>query len=91
MEAWLYANESFTGTGTPWAVEARRRLRSRVLPHLTDTQLFLTVLLVLRDQHGHARVEDTSHLGYEPIQGGPEQPRQAVLFSGDTSRQHLKQ
>jgi hypothetical protein len=91
MEAWLYVNEALTRTGTPWAVEARRRLRDRVLPHLADTQLFLTVLLVLRDQHGHARVEDTSHLGYEPIIGGPEHPRQALLYSGDTSRPTLKQ
>ncbi|WP_163992287.1 hypothetical protein [Pyxidicoccus caerfyrddinensis] len=92
MEAWLYTHEATSGTGTPWAVEARRRLRSRVLPHLADTPLLLTVLLVLRDQHGHARIEDTHHLGYEPIIGGPaEQPRQAVLFSGDTSRHHLTQ
>ncbi|MCP3101828.1 hypothetical protein LZ198_23405 [Myxococcus sp. K15C18031901] len=86
MEAWLYIDESFSGTGTPWAIEARRRLRSRVLPHLTDTPVFLTVMLVLRDQHGHARIEDSSHLGYEPIIGGPEDvARQVVLFSGDTS------
>lgn len=91
MEAWLYFNEPTCGTGTPWAVEARRRLRSRVLPHLADTPLLLTVLLVLRDAQGHARLEDTHHLGYEPIIGGPEHPRQAVLFSGDTSRHHLKQ
>ncbi|MCE9666984.1 type VI secretion system baseplate subunit TssG [Myxococcus stipitatus] len=85
LEAWLYVDEAFSGTGAPWAVEARRRLRARVLPHLTDTPVFLTVMLVLRDQHGHARIEDTSHLGYEPIIGGPEEPRQVVLFSGDTA------
>ncbi|AGC44491.1 hypothetical protein MYSTI_03177 [Myxococcus stipitatus DSM 14675] len=85
MEAWLYLDESICGTGSPWAIEARRRLRSRVLPHLIDTPVFLTVALVIRDQHGHARVEDTSHLGYEPIIGGPEQPQQVVLFNGDTA------
>ncbi|AKF85826.1 Type VI secretion, VasB, ImpH, VC_A0111 [Myxococcus fulvus] len=85
LEAWLYVDESFCGTGAAWAVEARRRLRSRVLPHLVDTPVFLTVALVIRDQHGHARVEDTSHLGYEPIIGGPEEDRQVVLFSGDTA------
>ncbi|NVJ23149.1 MULTISPECIES: hypothetical protein [Myxococcus] len=85
LEAWLHMSESFSGTGTAWAIEARRRLRSRVLPHLIDTPVFLTVVLVIRDQHGHARVEDSSHLGYEPIIGGPEQSRQVVLFSGDTT------
>ncbi|MCP3060889.1 hypothetical protein LXT21_19060 [Myxococcus sp. K38C18041901] len=85
LEAWLYVNESFCGTGAAWAVEARRRLRSRVLPHLADTPVFLTVALVIRDQHGHARVEDSSYLGYEPIIGGPENDQQVVLFSGDTA------
>ncbi|WP_338867169.1 hypothetical protein [Myxococcus stipitatus] len=85
MEAWLFLDESICGTGSPWATEARRRLRTRVLPHLIDTPVFLTVVLVIRDQHGHARVEDTSHLGFEPIIGGPEQPQQVVLFNGDTA------
>lgn len=86
VEVSLFCDESWDGRGTPWAREAPRRLEQALLPLLSDTALLLTVVLVLRDQEDHARVEDDSYLSYAPIIGGPEHPQRIVLFSGDTTR-----
>jgi hypothetical protein len=86
VEVSLFCEESWDGRGTPWAEEAPRRLERRLLPRLTDTSLLLTVVLILRDQNDHARVQDDSYLSYAPIIGGPESPQRIVLFSGDTAR-----
>jgi hypothetical protein len=86
VEVRLHLDEATSGTGTPWAVEARRRLTTRILPSLTDTPLALAVILALRDQSSHARLHDASYLGYDPLVGGPEHTQQVLLFSGDTAQ-----
>ena len=87
MEVRIYCDEPLSSNGTPWTVEARRRLESDVLPLLAETSLMLTVTLVLRDQEGVLRLERDSRLGYFPLQGGPgggAETQQVLLFSGDT-------
>ncbi|RKH40465.1 hypothetical protein [Corallococcus sicarius] len=86
VEVRLFLNEPFSGAGIPWAVEARRRLNARIFPSLAETPLALAVILALRDQSSHARLQDGSHLGYEPLVGGPEQTQEVLLFSGDTAQ-----
>ncbi|WP_225411741.1 type VI secretion system baseplate subunit TssG [Stigmatella hybrida] len=85
MEVRVHCNEPLSSSGVPWAVEARRRFESEVLPLLSDKMLMLTVILVLRDQEGFLRIERDSHLGYDPLKGVPAQAQHVLLFSGDTA------
>jgi hypothetical protein len=89
VEVRLFLNSAVTGTGEPWAREARRRLNTRILPYLHEASLPLTVILGLRDQSSHARLHDESYLGYDPIVGGPEHLQEVILFSGEPSRVRL--
>lgn len=86
IEVRIHCNEPWTGTGTPWAKEAPRRLYERLLPFLSEQSLSLTVLLLLRDHESFARVEDDSFLGYDPLVFGEDDAQRIVLFSGDTAR-----
>ncbi|KFA87779.1 hypothetical protein [Archangium violaceum] len=86
MEVKIFCDEPICSSGVPWAIEARRRLETELLPLLSETVLMLTVILVLRDQEGFLRIENQSHLGYDPLHGAPVETRHVLLFSGDTSR-----
>lgn len=86
LEVAIHSNEPWCGTGTPWAVEAPRRLHTRVLPLLSEHSLLLTVLLVLRDHESHARIEKDSYLAYDPLVFGEDDSQHTVLFTGDTAR-----
>lgn len=81
--AWLLLEGSSTGEGKPWAEEARTRVNERILPYLADSEMPLTVIVVLRDQQSFAQLHDTSYLGYDPLfKEGLEHVRQIILFSG---------
>jgi hypothetical protein len=86
MEVSLHLDDPLTGNGTPWALEARRRLDTQLLPRLGDGALFLTVTLTLRGHSSHASLKNDSHLAYDPIVGGPERDHTVVLFSGNISQ-----
>jgi hypothetical protein len=85
MEVKLYCDEPISSNGVAWAVEARRRFESDLLPLLSESVFMLTVFLVLRDQEGILRIERDSYLGYEPLQDASLYTQQVLLFSGDTS------
>ncbi|SEL89213.1 Type VI secretion, VasB, ImpH, VC_A0111 [Stigmatella aurantiaca] len=85
IEVRIHCNEPLAHNGVPWAVEARRRFSSDVLPLLTDKVLMLSVILLLREQESVLRIERDSHLGYEPLKVSAAQTQHVVLFSGDTS------
>ncbi|WP_309890702.1 hypothetical protein [Archangium sp.] len=85
MEVRIFCDEPISASGVTWAVEARRRFETDLLPLLSESVLMLTVILVLRDQEGFLRLERESHLGYDPLHGAPVETRQVLLFSGDTS------
>lgn len=85
LEVRIYCNEPFSSSGIPWAVEARRRFETYLLPLLSEAMLMLTVILVLREHEGFLQLERESHLGYDPLQGAPIQDQQVLLFSGDPS------
>lgn len=85
IEVRIHCNEPLAYNGVPWAVEARRRFSSDVLPLLTDKVLMLSVILLLREQESVLRIERDSHLGYEPLKVPASQTQHVVLFSGDTS------
>jgi hypothetical protein len=85
LEISLYVDDPLAGDGTPWAVEARSRLDSQLLPRLRDGAL-LTVTLTLRDTFRHAALKNDSHLAYDPLIGGPERAHTVVLFSGHVSQ-----
>ena len=85
MEVKLYCDGPIAGNGVAWAVEARRRFETKLLPLLSESVFMLTVFLVLRDQEGALRLERDSYLGYEPLQDASSYTQQVLLFSGDTS------
>ena len=82
LEVRLFADESICPTGQPWAAEAQRRFDQHLRPLLAETQLTLSLLLVLRDQSAFARTVPQSHLGFEPLHGAEDATQQLVLFSG---------
>lgn len=86
LELSLYVDDPLASDGTPWALEARRRLNHQLLPRLRDGALFLTVTLTLRDTFSHAAIKNDSHLAYDPLIGGPERDHTVVLFSGHVSQ-----
>ncbi|MBU8899463.1 hypothetical protein DRW03_28750 [Corallococcus sp. H22C18031201] len=86
VEVRIHLDESTSGTGIPWAVEARRRLTTRIFPSLAETPLALKIIMALRDQSSHARLHAASYLGYDPLVGGPEHTQEVLLFSGDTAQ-----
>jgi hypothetical protein len=86
MEISLYLDDPLAGDGTPWALEARRRLDGQLLPRLSVGALFLTVTLILRGTLSHASLKSGSHLAYDPLIGGPEHDHVVVLFSGQVSQ-----
>jgi hypothetical protein len=86
LEVSLFLDDPLAGDGTPWALEARRRLDSQLLPRLEDGTLFLTVTLTLRGHFSHASLKNNSHLAYDPLVGGPERDHTVVLFSGNVSQ-----
>jgi hypothetical protein len=85
MEVKIYCDEPISSNGVAWAVEARRRFESDILPLLSESVFMLTVFLVLRDQQGVLRTERDSYLGYDPLQESSLYTQQVLLFSGDTS------
>jgi hypothetical protein len=91
VEVKIHCNEPLSASGVPWAVEAQRRFDRTLAPLLSETVLMLTVVLVLREKEGFLRIERSSHLGYDPLQGDDPRedvppPQQVVLlFSGDTT------
>ena len=85
MEVKIHCNEPFSSSGTPWAVEARRRLEEELLPLLSDAVLMLSIKVVVREQEGVLRFERDSHLGYDRLDGAPPQTQEVLLFSGDVS------
>lgn len=89
MEISLYMSDPMAGDGTPWALEAHRRLERQLLPRLGGAAIFLTVTLTLRGQSSHASLRTDSHLAYDPLVGGPERDHTVVLFSGNISQTSL--
>lgn len=85
MEVQIHCSEPFSSSGTPWAVEARRRFEEELLPLLPDAVLMLSVWVVVNEQDGVLRFEPASHLGYDRLDGGPPEAQRVLLFSGDAS------
>ena len=85
----LFADDSQTGHGKPWAQEAVARLKQRLFPLLMRQGLHLEVMLVLRDQRSFMILAPKQFLGYVPLYGGPtgiDAPRSVrtiILWSGE--------
>ncbi|HEY8212245.1 MAG TPA: hypothetical protein VIG99_32405 [Myxococcaceae bacterium] len=85
VEVKIHLDGPISSSGVPWAVEARHRLESDLMPLLSETALLLTVILVLRERESFLRVEDDSFLAYDPLHGAPVQAQRVLLYSGDPS------
>lgn len=67
LEVTLYSEEELTPTGDSWAVEASLRLNRQVFPALGETDVYLTVYLVIMEQTSWLTMEDERYLGFEPL------------------------
>ena len=85
LEVKLHCDEPIASNGVPWALEAGRRFEALLRPLLSETVLMLSVVLVIREQGSVLNLEQTSQLGYHPLQEAEERIRQVVIFSGDTT------
>lgn len=88
VEVTLFCDEPTSGTGEPWGREAQRRLRLWIFPLIFDLGLFLTVILVFRDQPSWVVLQPDRYLGYQPIYSeaqttAPKQVRRVVLFNNE--------
>jgi hypothetical protein len=63
----LLAEEPLSPLGRHWYFEAQRRLKQWVLPLLVDQQLYLSVILLVRNSTGWLCVGGQRQLGVEPI------------------------
>lgn len=91
----LFCEEALSGQGVPWAKEAARRMRAWIFPRLIDQGLFLTVVLIFRDQPSWTLLQPDRFLGYQPIYDPKlkyekRQSRQVVLFDNEVSRSALE-
>lgn len=82
IEVLLRCHEPISRAGIPWAREARTRLHTVVFDLLRDTDLHLTVYLVMLDQGSYAQLDGESYIGYDPLRGGPAVPHRVLLFRG---------
>ncbi|HNN97851.1 MAG TPA: hypothetical protein PKI03_36555, partial [Pseudomonadota bacterium] len=67
LEVTLYSEEELTPTGDSWAVEASLRLNRQVFSALGETDVYLTVYLVIMEQTSWLKMEDERYLGFEPL------------------------
>lgn len=82
IEVLLRCHEPVSRAGIPWAREARTRLHTVVFDLLRDTDLHLTVYLVMLDRGSYAQLDGESYVGYDPLRGGPAVPHRVLLFRG---------
>lgn len=78
----LYCSEPCDQMGTPWAIEAERRLHRECFTALASPGLFLRVLLVIRDQHSFMVLQNRQYLGYEALSGAAPGSSQSVPSRG---------
>ena len=78
----FFSEEERTAKGQPWPRVIRQRLEKYVFPILSEVGIHIQVYLVIRFQHTWAKLEKTSYLGYDKIQGGSNQLRSIKIFAG---------
>jgi hypothetical protein len=81
LSATLVAHEPLTPAGVPWQAEAARRVREQLLPQLIDSEMSLTVTLIIRDQPSHLQLAPSSFLGLQPLQSGSTATK-VLIFDG---------
>lgn len=77
----LYAEELETDLSIPWAKEVKKRLRDLLFPILKRINIYLQVILIVRNSKDIARLAVNSHLGYRSL-GKTDRPLKILLFAG---------
>jgi hypothetical protein len=81
LAATIVSSEALATSGVPWQQEAARRLRENLLPQLVDSELGLTVTLVIRDRPSFLTLSPASFLGLQPLQAGTSSTK-VLIFDG---------
>lgn len=70
LAATIVTSDPLTTRGQPWQEEAARRLRDQLLPQIIDSEMGLTVTLVIRDRPSFLALSPSSFLGLQPLVSG---------------------
>lgn len=81
MAATIVTSEPLATSGAPWQEEAARRLREQLLPQIVDSEMGLTVTLVIRDRPSFLTLSPSSFLGLQPLQSGSSSTK-VLIFDG---------
>jgi hypothetical protein len=81
LAATIVTSEALTSRGMPWQQEAARRLRENLLPQIVDSEMGLTVTLVIRDRPSFLTLSPSSFLGLQPLQSGSSSTK-VLIFDG---------
>jgi hypothetical protein len=81
LAATLVATEPLSPRGQPWQEEAARRVRELILPQILDSDMSLSVTLVIRDRPSHLQLSPSSFLGMQPLQSGAKSTK-VLIFDG---------
>jgi hypothetical protein len=81
LAATIVANDATTTSGQPWAEEAARRVREQILPNIIDSEMGITVTLVIRDKPSHLQLSPSSFLGLQPLLSGSTSTK-VMIFDG---------
>jgi hypothetical protein len=81
LAATIVTTNPLTTTGQPWQEEAARRLRDQLLPQIIDSEMGLTVTLVIRDRPSFLMLSPSSFLGLQPLVSGSSATK-VLVFDG---------
>jgi hypothetical protein len=66
----LTAHDAYTANGQPWQDEATRRMSERLLPLMPESDMALTVTLLIRERPNQLKLQSGNFLGLQALQGG---------------------
>jgi tetratricopeptide (TPR) repeat protein len=85
----LYTDEEYTATDVAWGEEAKHRLEEIVFPAICETDLVLSVQLIIRTQRGWAQLKHGSYLGFDRVRGDVSTARVVVIHQGEVPNADL--
>jgi hypothetical protein len=77
----LVAPDANAANGRPWQDEAATRMSERLLPLMPESDMALTVTLLIRERPNQLQLQSGNFLGLQALQGGNEAAR-VLIFDG---------
>jgi hypothetical protein len=84
----LVASDGHAANGRPWQDEAATRMSDRVLPLMPESDMALTVTLLIRERPNQLQLQSGNFLGLQALQGGNDAAR-VLIFDGTLVQREL--